>query len=208
MGASIREAYDICSKIGGLVVAMDCSADIKARIQRAGSSSEDYTIEVNPARSVGGEHAFSFPISLYGFPVGYYDFNIYDGELFKKTIRLNLHTTGLSGRTSVVETDCPEDRTVAPNVQIPVECPDVDDPICPEPCLVEVTVSEFSSQISSPPSFKSTEPTDEAKREAKILHDSLISKLSTPKGVYFYFDYQEEAIADYFDSKFKIELNA
>ena len=165
---------------------------------------EDYTINIVPANSNGLAHAFSFPVAMFGFPVGYYDLDIYHGDLFKKTIRLNLHTSGLSGRTNVVFSSCNEGRNVEPNLTVPVAC---DDPAyyCLEDCEVRTVVLENPETRLASTFVRAPTPDDEAKRLAFAREQELSAKLSSPRGVVFYFEEEEQSISDHFDTIFKQE---
>lgn len=110
--------------MGGFMTNMKCVSGLSAVLHRAGLAAdcEEFIVDITPSIVDGDKYTFAFPTSIYSFPMGYYDVDLYDGNLFKRRIRLNLHTSGLSGKSSSVEAECPKGRSVEPNINTVVEC--------------------------------------------------------------------------------------
>ena len=136
MATQITEAYDLCPQLGAITINASCVADPKAIIHRSGLEHE-YKIEAPLASTAGMSHTFEIPADVFSFPIGFYDLKIFDGKLHKKTVRLNLHTTGMSLPSTLVESNCPDKRAVAPNTELVVSCLCVEHGVnscCPEEC--------------------------------------------------------------------------
>jgi len=205
MASSIRECYDVCATTGGFVTSVKASPAIRAVLHRAGSDNENYTIPMTPLLSDGLNHSFAFPSSLFSFPVGYYDLDIYDGQLLKRTVRFNLHTSGLSGVTRLIDTDCDNQRDFEPNTEAVVECKKDCNSICPsvnppfhcEPDIVQLDRNDVRFVRSTPSPITVDRQTQ---NEAIRFQRSLEAKLRTSNAVVFYSEEETESIADYFNN--------
>ena len=205
MASSIRECYDVCQDTGGFVTNIRCTSSIRAVLHRAGNDDESYTIEMQPLISSGDEFSFALPIELFSFPYGYYDVDIFDGQLFKRTIRFNLHTSGLAGRTTIINSECVGQRDVEPNVSIPVECYDECDYIRPEICQVPFCADRTDlHDIRLGTTFKRIKTVDDEEiQRRRIFANQLKAKLATSNAVVFYTAEQSQSIADYFNEQFE-----
>lgn len=135
MASQISECYDICPDMGGIAVTIACVNSPSGVIHRTGSS-EEYKVSAPLRKSVGNTYTFEIPAAVFAFPIGYYDLDILDGTLLKKTIRLNLHTSGLASQSTVITTDCTDNRSIDPNTALVVDC------VCPTHGTNECTPEE------------------------------------------------------------------
>jgi len=198
-----RECFDICSDVGGFTTVMNCVSSLRGELHRAGSDDEDYMIDITPSMVSGDIYTFAIPVAVFAFPIGYYDVDLFDGDLFKRTIRLNLHTSGMAGETTVVNTDCPTNRNIAPNMEIPVVCETAVCPApCPEPCTVMVdTIDRCEVRLGS--TFRRiVEAGADEIRMRRIYESRLQSRISTSKEVEFDAAEESQRIADYYNDLF------
>ena len=122
---SIRHCMDICSEDGGFSVVIRCANPtyISVDVYRAGCThASDLDFNLKHVKNKGDTYYFAFPKSFWEYPVGYYNADIYYGEQYVTTIRLNLHPTLSVTRAEarLSESDC-SDRP-APNTEKVSSC--------------------------------------------------------------------------------------
>lgn len=142
MVSSIRTSYDLCPNVGGIRVSFQCMVQPNAIIHRAGCDSSQQFVALTASLSDGDTYTFVIPPVVFSYPMGYYDMDIYDGDLLKKTIRLNLHSSFSYRGSSVAEAECVDSRMIPPVVENMVHCED--------PCAKDIDCCETAVRRNVP----------------------------------------------------------